>query len=224
MTFKAVIFDLDGTLLNSIVGIADAMNMLLQRLNYPTLDIETYKYLVGEGITELVGRALPREKRNNHDMRQLVTEYRALYAETWPENSPPYGGIPELLDSLSSRKIKFSVLSNKSDDFTRRMVSALLPRWTFEVVKGTIDGGPRKPDPSAALAIAGAMGNPPGETIFIGDSGVDMQTAANAGMYGVGVLWGFRKAEELLLHGAKQLINHPRELLKIGTIDSIVRN
>lgn len=216
MTLKAVIFDLDGTLLNSIVGIADAMNMLLQRLNYPTHDIETYKYLVGEGIIELVGRALPPGKQDDHDMNQLVTEYRALYAKTWPENSPPYEGIPELLDSLSSRNIKFSVLSNKSDDFTRRMVATLLSRWTFEVVKGTIDGGTRKPDPSAALAIAGAMGNPPEETLFIGDSGVDMQTAANAGMIGVGVLWGFRKEDELLAHGAKHLIKHPLELLKIG--------
>jgi phosphoglycolate phosphatase len=215
MTLKAVIFDLDGTLLNSIVGIGDAMNMLLQRLKYPTLDIETYKYLVGEGITELVGRALPLEKRDGHDLTQLVADYRSLYAETWPENSPPYEGIPELLDSLSARKIKFSVLSNKSDDFTRRMVSTLLPHWDFEIVKGTIDGVPRKPDPSAALTIADAMGNPPEETIFVGDSGVDMQTAVNAGMIGVGVLWGFRKADELLAHGAKHLINHPRELLEI---------
>lgn len=216
MTFEAVIFDLDGTLLNSIVGIADAMNMLLRRLNYPTHEIETYKYLVGEGIAELVNRALPPEKRGIHDMTRLATDYRALYAETWPENSPPYEGIPELLDSLSSMKIKLSVLSNKSDDFTRRMVSTLLPRWTFEVVKGVIDGGPRKPDPSAALGIAETTGIPPEKTIFVGDSGVDMQTAVNAGMYGVGVLWGFRKADELLAHGAKQLINHPLELPGIG--------
>lgn len=215
MTFEAIIFDLDGTLLNSIVGIADAMNILLRRLGYPTHSEETYKQLVGEGIVELVTRAIPEEKREAHDTDELVAGYRSIYADTWPDSSPPYGGIPELLDALTSMNKRLSVLSNKSDDFTRRMVSALLPRWEFEVVRGVLPGGTRKPDPSSALEIAGITGIAPGETVFVGDSGVDMRTAANAGMYGVGVLWGFRGAEEILENGAQRLIKHPAELLDL---------
>jgi len=215
MTFEAIIFDLDGTLLNSIVGIADAMNILLRRLGYPTHSEETYKQFVGEGIVELVTRAVPAEKREAHDTDELVAGYRSIYAETWPDSSPPYEGIPELLDALASMNKKLSVLSNKSDDFTRRMVSALLPRWTFEVVRGVLSDGRRKPDPFSALEIAGKTGIAPVKTMFVGDSAVDMQTAVNAGMYGVGVLWGFRGAEEMLENGARKLIEHPMALLDL---------
>lgn len=215
MKFEAVIFDLDGTLLNSLAGIGDAMNILLRRLGYPTHPLEAYKYFVGEGIIQLVTRALPGDKGNLHDLRQLVIDYRAIYDTTWPQKSPPYDGIPELLDALSRKNIKPAILSNKSDDFTKRMVSELLPRWTFEAVKGVRPGGPRKPDPAAALQIAGLTGIAPEKTVFMGDSDVDMQTAVNADMYPVGVLWGFREAEELLANGAKKMIKRPIELLEI---------
>jgi phosphoglycolate phosphatase len=215
MKFEAIIFDLDGTLLNSLEGIGDAMNILLQRLGYPTHPLEAYKYFVGEGIIQLVKRALPKDKGNLHDLGQLVIDYRAIYDTTWPQKSPPYDGIPELLDALSCKNIKPAILSNKSDDFTRRMVSGLLPRWTFETVKGVRPGAPRKPDPAAALQIAGMTGIAPGKTVFMGDSDVDMQTAVNADMYPVGVLWGFREADELLANGAKHLLEHPMELLGI---------
>ena len=215
MRFEAVIFDLDGTLLNSLAGIGDAMNILLQRLGYPTQPLEAYKYFVGEGIIQLVKRALPKDRGNLHDLGQLVIDYRAIYDTTWPQKSPPYEGIPELLDALSRKNIKTAVLSNKSDDFTRRMVSELLPRWTFEAVKGVRSGAPRKPDPAAALQIAEMTGIVPEKTVFIGDSDVDMQTAVNANMYPVGVLWGFREADELLANGAKHLLEHPMELLGI---------
>ncbi len=216
MIFESVIFDLDGTLLNSLIGIADAMNISLKRLGYPAHPVETYKQFVTEGIIALVTRALPPEKRKDHDIDELVADYRSIYATTWPDNSPPYEGIPELLDALSSMDKKLSVLSNKSDDFTRRMVSELLPRWEFEVVRGVRADGTYKPDPAAALEIAGLTGTAPGKTMFVGDSGVDMQTAVNAGMYGVGVLWGFREAGEMQEHGARRLIKHPMELLTIA--------
>lgn len=215
MTFEAVIFDLDGTLLNSLVGIADAMNILLRRLGYPTHPVTAYKQFVTEGIIELVKRAVPAEKQNAHDSNELAENYRSIYDTTWPAGSPPYEGIPELLDSLSSMNKKLSVLSNKSDDFTRRMVPVLLPRWEFEVVRGVLPGGTRKPDPFSALEIAGITGIAPGKTVFVGDSGVDMQTAVNAGMVGVGVLWGFREAAEMLENGAQKLIKHPMELLDV---------
>lgn len=215
MRFDAVIFDLDGTLLNSLEGIADAMNMLLRRLGYPTHPVEAYKYLVGEGIVELLNRVFPGEKLALHSMDELVVQFRALYETTWPQKTFPYEGIREMLDALSAAKIKLAVLSNKSDEFAGRMAAALLPRWKFEAVKGLLPGAPRKPDPALALHIAGITGVAPTNTIFMGDSDVDMQTASRANMYAVGVLWGFREAEELLANGARQLITHPMELLKI---------
>lgn len=215
MKFDAVIFDLDGTLLNSLEGIADAMNTLLKRLGYPTHPLEAYKYFVGEGIYELLRATLPEEKLKLHDMDQLVTDYRALYETTWPQKSVPYEGIPEMLDALSAKKLKLAVLSNKSDEFARRMTAALLPRWKFEIVKGLLPEEPRKPDPSPALKISSGMGIDPAHIIFMGDSGIDMQTANKACMYAVGVLWGFRQADELLTNGARQLIKHPMELLAI---------
>lgn len=215
MKYEAVIFDLDGTLLNSLEGIADAMNTLLERLGYSTHPLETYKYFVGDGITEMVRRALPEVARENSDINKLVTDYREIYHTTWPKKSPPYEGIPELLEALSQKNIKLAVLSNKSDDFTNRMVSELLADWKFEVVMGAQLGIPEKPDPYGALKIAEIIGIAPTNITFMGDSGVDMKTAARANMYPVGVLWGFREAEELLANGAKKLIKHPMELLNI---------
>ncbi|MCX6584617.1 MAG: HAD family hydrolase [Candidatus Aminicenantes bacterium] len=215
MRYDAVIFDLDGTLLNSLEGIADAMNKLLRQLGYPTHPLEAYKYFVGEGIVQLLKLTVPVEKLNHHSMEQLVKEYRAIYETTWPQKTVVYEGVPEMLDALSATKIKLAVLSNKSHEFAGRMAAALLPRWKFEAVKGLRPGEPRKPDPASALQIAGITGVDPANTIFMGDSGVDMQTASRAQMYGVGVLWGFRQAEELLANGARQLIRRPMELLKI---------
>jgi len=215
MRFAAVIFDLDGTLLNSLEGIADAMNRLLRQLGYPTHTLEAYKYFVGEGIVQLLKRTVPGEKLNLHSIDRLVEQYRAIYETTWPQKTVPYDGVPEMLDALAVTKIKLAVLSNKSDEFAGRMAAALLPRWKFEAVKGLRPGEPRKPDPTSALQIADITGVDPENTIFVGDSGVDMQTANRAQMYAVGVLWGFRQAEELLANGARQLIMHPMELLKI---------
>lgn len=215
MKFEAVIFDLDGTLLDSLEGIADAMNMLLLQLGYPTYPLEAYKYFVGEGLEELLKRTVPAGKLSLLSPDRLVEQYRALYETTWPLKTVPYEGIPEMLDALTAENIKLAVLSNKSDEFVGRMTAALLPRWKFEAVKGLRVGVPRKPDPALALEIAGITGVKPTNTIFMGDSGVDMKTANRANMVAVGVLWGFRQPEELLANGARQLIEHPLELLNI---------
>jgi phosphoglycolate phosphatase len=215
MTFKAVIFDLDGTLLNSLKGLALAMNMLLRRLGYPTHPVNRFKKFVGSGITGTVRRALPESIGPNFPIDRFVSDYRRLYDTLWLENSPPYDGIADLLDHLAKEKIKTAVLSNKSDDFTKRMAAALLPGHDFERVLGDRPGVPLKPDPAAAVEIAESTGINPGEFIFLGDSGIDMETAARAGMYGVGALWGFREAGELVAQGAKKLIRHPSELLEI---------
>lgn len=223
MKYKAVIFDLDGTLLNSLVGIADAMDRMLVDMGYPPHPLESYKYFVGEGIDALVGKAMPKEWHNRYlgggdvktALEQLAAEYRVVYEQTWRGKSDPYDGIRELLDRLSQKKIKMSVLSNKLDDFTRRMVREILPQWRFQTVRGIRPGIPKKPDPQSSLEIAAEMALEPQEIVFLGDTMVDMQTAVNAGMHPVGACWGFRDAEELETHGAKDLLRHPLELLKI---------
>ena len=169
MTFKAVIFDLDGTLLNSIKGLAYAMNILLRRLGYPTHPVDRYKDFVGSGITETVRRALPESIGTNFPIESFVTDYRRLYDSLWLENSPPYDGVTDMLDHLTKKNIKTAVLSNKSDDFTKRMTAALLPGHDFEMVLGDRPGVPRKPDPAAAVEIAENIGIDPGEFIFLGD-------------------------------------------------------
>jgi phosphoglycolate phosphatase len=223
MKFRAVIFDLDGTLLDSLGGVAAAMNALLEQMGYPLHPLEKYRYFVGDGLRTMVSRALPGKwhyqfpgpDQKESRLDQLEKEYRNLYSEKWPLLSPPYSGIPELLETLSRQDLKMAVLSNKSDDFTKRMVLELLPGCDFDMVLGARRGVPVKPDPGAALEIAAALSITPGEIIFLGDSGVDMRTGVNAEMYPLGALWGFRDADELLTHGAKQLIKHPLELIKI---------
>ncbi len=215
MRFRAVIFDLDGTLLDSLAGIADTMNILLEREGYPSHPLAAYRYFVGSGIDEMVSRALPEVLDRPKDINQWVREYREIYHDIWPQKSRPYAGIPELLDQLKVRNIKTAVLSNKSDAFTRAMTAKLLPGHDFAVILGGRPGVPHKPDPGSALEIARRMGIAPREFVFLGDSGIDMETAKNAGMYPVGALWGFRTAEELLDQGAEELIKLPMELLNI---------
>jgi phosphoglycolate phosphatase len=215
MNCKAVLFDLDGTLIDSLAGLAEAMNLLLARLGYPAHSVEEYKYFVGSGIEEAILRALPEQECHTFPIERLVADYRALYDTIWPQKSPPYEGVSEMLAGLRKRKIKTAVLSNKSDDFTRRMATRLFPAHEFEAAQGERPGVPRKPDPTAALQIAERLGLNPANFIFLGDSGIDMETAVRAGMYPVGVLWGFRRAEELSSHGARELIHHPLELVDL---------
>lgn len=215
MSYRAIIFDLDGTLLDSISGLAAAMNLMLQKLDYPVHPVEKYKDFVGRGIKETVMQALPERVQKTCDIDRHVKEYRSLYDTTWPKETIPYDGVKDLLDGLQKKKIKTAVLSNKSDDFSKRMAAALLSFHRFERVYGDRPGILRKPDPTAALAIAQEMGVMPGETVFVGDSGVDMETGQRAGMYPVGVLWGFREEKELIDYGAQRLIGHPMELLDI---------
>lgn len=213
MPIKTVIFDLDGTLLDSLKGIGDAMNKLLENLGYPVHTMEAYRYFVGDGMRELVRRALPPQLTlAEAGLVKLEKEYRKIYDQLWPLETAPYDGIPEALDRLSRENIKMAVLSNKTDYCTRQMVRDLLGDWDFPVVFGKREGVPKKPDPWAALEIAGILDTPPDQAVFVGDTSVDMQTAVNAGMYPLGVLWGFREAKELQESGAKALIGQPREL------------
>lgn len=211
--YKAVLFDLDGTLLDSVEDLKDSMNSVLESYGFPTHDTESYKYFVGNGMRNLVARALPPEERSQSMIDKCLAQMQKEYSKRWANKSKPYEGIPELLDALRDNNIKIAVLSNKVHEFTTLIVDKFFSKWNFDMVLGERASVPRKPDPSGALEIASNLGIPPEEFLYLGDSGTDMETANAAKMHAVGVLWGFRKADELLAAGAKILIHHPLELL-----------
>jgi phosphoglycolate phosphatase len=217
MAYKGVIFDLDGTLLNTLQDLTDSVNAALTRAGLPLHSADEYKYFVGDGVEELARRVLPEVMRNGEAIAGLVADIRQEYSRRWADTTRPYEGIPELLDALRTRGIKMSVLSNKPEDSTRATVSRLLDRWQsdFDMVIGVSPSVPRKPDPTAALNMAKQMGIPPQQMIYVGDTDTDMKTAVAAGMYPVGALWGYRTAEELKANGARILLRRPAELLTI---------
>jgi phosphoglycolate phosphatase len=214
MNFKGVIFDLDGTLVNSLEDIADSMNKVLERLGYPQHNLQSYKYFVGNGLRNLVRRALP-EGSDEGFISSCFDLMMEEYRKNCINKTRPYAGIVELLDELSFRQIKLAIFSNKVHELTQIVVETLLPKWDFEVVLGASPEVPRKPNPMGALLISKKMGIDSERFIYLGDTNVDMETANRAGMYAVGALWGFRTKEELISNGAKYLLNHPLDLLNI---------
>jgi phosphoglycolate phosphatase len=215
MNFKGVIFDLDGTLVDSLEDLADSMNTVLQNFSFPTHPLEAYKHFIGNGIRNLVYKTLPEANRDEGTIDTCFNLMIEVYRGNCLNKTKPYDGIPGLLDALVSRNIKLAVFSNKADEFTRKMVQTLLPGWKFEAVVGFSAEAYKKPNPFVALQISEKFGIGPGEIIYVGDSGTDMLTANNAGMYATGALWGFRSREELLSNGAKLVINKPLDLLAV---------
>ena len=213
MQFKAVIFDLDGTLLNTLEDLADSMNCVLERNRLPRHDLAAYKYFVGDGIDMLVQRALPFEVASENEFQRFVREMKAEYAGRWLNKTKPYPGILEMLAAFAAAGFETAVLSNKPDDATSAIVKSLMPAHTFRLVLGATAERPKKPDPSAALEIASRFNISPRDFLFIGDTSIDMLTALAAGMFPVGVLWGFRPAEELLAAGAKLLLKEAADLI-----------
>jgi phosphoglycolate phosphatase len=213
--YRAVIFDLDGTLIDSLEDIADSMNMVLKAKGYPTHTYDAYRYFVGSGARKLVAIALPEEKRDDDTVNECHKLFKDIYDKNWDVKTRPYPGIPEMLDRIAKLGIKASVLSNKPDDFTKRCVKKFLPDILFEIVLGMRENIPPKPDPAAALEIAAELKISPENFLYIGDTAIDMNTANNAGMFAVGVLWGFRSREELMANGAKALAGNPMEILNL---------
>jgi len=213
MPYKAVLFDLDGTLLDTLEDLADATNAALAELGLPGHPLEAYKQFVGDGLENLVRRAMRQEPIDEERLARGIELTRREYAGRWAEKTRPYPGIPELLDELRRRGIPMAVLSNKPDEFTRLCVTRLLSNWRFAAVQGATPELPRKPDPRGARAIAAQLGMTPGEVLYLGDTNTDMRTAVAAGMFPVGALWGFRTAEELLATGAAALVKTPTEVL-----------
>jgi phosphoglycolate phosphatase len=216
MTFRAVLFDLDGTLLDTLRDIADTANAALARLGFPPHEVEAYKLFVGEGEGLLARRVLPPERRTDENAGKLLSLMHEDYPKRWLDNTHIYSGVPEMLDSLAGRGVGMAILSNKSQEFARSMVSRLLERWDFACVVGASASIPNKPDPTGAKLIADKMKIRPGEFVYLGDSAVDMKAAVGAAMNPVGALWGYRNADELLGGGAEHLISHPSQLLDLA--------
>lgn len=214
LPFQAVIFDLDGTLADSLRDLAEAMNLALADFKQPTHSIDAYRTFVGEGVDTMVRRAAIAGS-SPQTLKAIADTYRAHYARLDHPHTKPYAGIPELLDGLRAAKVKLAVLSNKRDDFTRALVTKQFSRWPFVDVRGEREGVPRKPDPTAAYELALALNVLPANIAFVGDTAVDVNTAKNAGMRSVGCVWGFRGREELATAGARHIIESPLELLSL---------
>jgi phosphoglycolate phosphatase len=213
--FHAILFDLDGTLLDTLTDIANSANAALIRLGFPTHPVDAYRYFVGDGSDRLVRRILPESHHDGETLKKCREAIIDEYAQRWAENTRPYPGIVKLLSELERRGIPKAVLSNKRDDFTKLTVAKLLTGFSFDVVRGARASVPIKPDPAAALQIAEDLHVPPERFLYLGDTNTDMQTARAAGMFGVGVLWGFRTAEELSANGAEALLSAPMDTLSL---------
>lgn len=215
MKFKAALFDLDGTLLDTIEDLTDSMNAALLRLGLPGHDAQFYKAAIGEGVANWVCRSLPGDEKHEELVSKCMQFAREEYSKRWEVKTKPFDGVRELLRELEGHGVKLAILSNKPQDFTELNVERFLNGHNFDSIVGATDGAPKKPDPTLALKIAKDMGIAPHECVFVGDSSIDMLTARAAGMYPVGVLWGFRSKEEIISNGAAVVIAKPLELLRV---------
>ena len=215
MKFPAIIFDLDGTLLDTLKDLADSMNRILNSKGFPAHPVDSYKFFVGDGIEKLVRRTLPDNERKEETIRECIGLMRDDYSRNWNISTQPYPGIETMLNRLKKTGLRMSILSNKPDDFTQLTVSYFLSKWNFEVIMGIKDGMPKKPDPRLVFEISKKMSLDPADFLYVGDTATDMKTAISSGAYPAGVLWGFRDKEELLKSGAKAILEKPDDIFKI---------
>ncbi|MDB6004486.1 MAG: hypothetical protein JWR15_1473 [Prosthecobacter sp.] len=214
-TLKAFIFDLDGTLIDSLADIAESINRMLDARGYPRCEKEVFKQMVGDGMEKLVERALPEAVRSDELIKVCVEEYRAKYDLLWQAETRPYEGIVEMLAELQSRGVKLGVVSNKAHRFTVPMTEHFFGSTVFDHILGQRAEVPRKPDAAGAHEMAAFLGLKTEEMAYVGDSGIDMQFAKTSGMRAVGVRWGFRSEAELIECGADVLISRPEELFDL---------
>ena len=213
--FKAVLFDLDGTLLDTLDDLAGAANKVLEKHGLPVHPREAYKYFVGDGLQVLMERIVPAAERNPALLKELAADFRQVYGQTWQVHSRPYPGIDAMLKGLAGAGLRLAVLSNKPHDFTRLCVDNLLPGHSFDLILGQREGVAKKPDPAGAIEVAQTLCLAPEQFLYLGDTAVDMETAKRAGMRAVGVLWGFRDEVELRNAGAEHILHSPMEALDL---------
>lgn len=211
---KAVLFDLDGTLVNSLEDLATSVNFALHKWGFPTHSTEDYRYFVGNGMKNLIERTLPAEHRDTESYNSVFDSFYNHYSAHFADKTAPYDGIKELLSELKKRGIKIAVVSNKAHEMTLTVVRKLFGEC-FDIVYGKCEGYPVKPDPALALRTIKELGVTAEECVFAGDSGMDACTAVNIGCPGIGVLWGFRTKEELLENGAVYTVHTPKEILDV---------
>jgi phosphoglycolate phosphatase len=213
MKYKAVIFDMDGTLLDTLEDIASSVNRVLLARGFSTHDLNQYKAFIGDGPKQLISRALPEEHRNDKMIRSCLDGYLTDYGQNCAGHTTLYPGIPDLLDELTHRNIKMAILTNKQNDLARLCVNLFLSKWHFDMILGLRTDVPRKPHPAGAFEIADLLGLDAKKVLFVGDSDIDMKTARAADMLPIGARWGFGSDEDLKTGGAERLINHPMELI-----------
>lgn len=211
--YRTIIFDLDGTLADTLHSIAHFANAALAHFGYPAIKDETYKLLVGNGADNLVRKMLELAGDTSDEAFFNVSR---MYNKTYDDNAlyltNPYPGICELLDSLKQDGCRLGVLSNKPHNTTVKIAESLFGKDFFDICCGKQEGMPKKPDPAALFDILRRLDTSPNEAVFVGDSGVDMQTGHNGGLFPIGVLWGFRGRKELEQNGAGLIVSHPSEI------------
>lgn len=210
---RAVLFDLDGTLADTLADLANATNWALEQVGCPTHPIDSYRYKVGDGARELCARALPADKQALAD--DVLRLMRQRYDEHCFDLTRLYPGIADLVSALAQRRLQLAVLSNKPDEFTKRVIAHYFQPSPFVIVRGQLQNVPLKPDPTAAVQIAQELGIPPARWLYLGDTNTDMRTARGAAMHPVGVLWGFRDRDELLTSGAAHIVAKPGDVLDL---------
>lgn len=211
---KTIIFDLDGTLLDTLADLADSANFTMEQMGYPTYPIDSYRYFVGNGVPKLLERCLPEDKRTEENIAAARTIFSEYYNVHFADKTRPYDGIAELLQNLKKSGVKMAVASNKSDEFTQSIVKKFFGD-IFDMVQGGKADVHKKPAPDIAFGIMERLGAVPKSTYFAGDSNVDMYTAKNAGLTAIGCLWGFRTKDELVDGGADFLAEKPSDIFKI---------
>jgi phosphoglycolate phosphatase len=215
LKYSCVLFDLDGTLVDTIADIAAAMNHALIKYGYPARDEDAYRLLVGNGIRRLAYDALPETARNDSLAAIVSGEALQYYAQHPADCAKPYPGMAAVIGELKRQKVKTAVLSNKPDEITQLVIAKLFNAELFDCVTGERPGVARKPDPESSWELLAALDRTPRQTMLVGDSEVDMETAKNIGCLPVGVSWGFRTANTIEKAGAALIVNRPEELLQI---------
>lgn len=212
---RGVVFDLDGTLLNTLDDIADTVNELLSAGGFPTHSVDSFRRFIGSGVKVLFRRALPAEEQSAAD--ELAVRFGEAYERHWNVKTRPYAGVEQVLEQFRRAETPCGVLSNKPHAFTQRCVQEFFPQSPFRAVLGQRAGAAPKPDPGGAREVAALLDLPTSRIVYLGDSDVDMQTARRAGMLAVGAAWGFRSREELLASGAVEVLEHPTAMFDLLT-------